>query len=66
LALGVGLAFLLEMRDKSIRTEQDIEALLGVPTLAQIPMAVDGNGRRKRGGKMGGKVTGTHPPSLTT
>lgn len=38
LGLGLGLIFLLEFRDKSLRTESDVEALLGLPTLALIPV----------------------------
>ena len=38
LALGVGLILLLEFRDKSIRTESDIELLLKLPTLAMVPV----------------------------
>jgi polysaccharide chain length determinant protein (PEP-CTERM system associated) len=37
LALGVALAVLLEMRDKSLRTEADISFYLGVPALAVVP-----------------------------
>lgn len=37
LALGLGLIVLLEMRDKSIRTETDIAFFLKVPTLAMVP-----------------------------
>jgi capsular polysaccharide biosynthesis protein len=36
LALGVGIVQLLEARDKSIRTRQDVETYLGVQTLAVI------------------------------
>ena len=36
LALGVGIVHLSEARDKSIRTRQDVEILLGVQTLAVI------------------------------
>ncbi len=38
LALGLALTLLLEMRDKSFRTESDIEALLKLPTLAMVPV----------------------------
>jgi polysaccharide chain length determinant protein (PEP-CTERM system associated) len=38
LALGLALVLLLEMRDKSFRTESDIEALLKLPTLAMVPV----------------------------
>jgi len=37
LVLGLFLAYLLEMRDKSLRNEKDIEACLGLPTLAMVP-----------------------------
>ena len=36
LALGAGLIKLAELRDKSLRGVRDVEALLGVPTLAVI------------------------------
>jgi polysaccharide chain length determinant protein (PEP-CTERM system associated) len=38
LALGVGIALLLEMKDKSLRTEGDIKFYLQTPTLALIPL----------------------------
>jgi polysaccharide chain length determinant protein (PEP-CTERM system associated) len=37
LALGIGLAFLLESRDTSFRTERDVEFALKLPVLAMIP-----------------------------
>lgn len=40
LALGVGLAFLIEYLDTSVKTMQDIEVALGVPVLAVIPKDV--------------------------
>lgn len=40
LALGVGLAFLIEYLDTSVKTMQDIEVALGVPVLAVIPRDV--------------------------
>ncbi len=51
LALGFGLALLMELRDKSLRTEQDIEFYLELPTLAQVPtvgehIPVNGDHRR--------------------
>ncbi|MFI8577879.1 YveK family protein [Rossellomorea aquimaris] len=36
LMLGVGLAFLLEFLDNTIKTEQEVEKLLGVPVLGSI------------------------------
>jgi polysaccharide chain length determinant protein (PEP-CTERM system associated) len=38
LALGLALTLLLEIRDKSFRSESDIEALLKLPTLAMVPV----------------------------
>jgi uncharacterized protein involved in exopolysaccharide biosynthesis len=37
LVLGFGFVLLLEMRDKSLRSESDVEACLQVPVLAWIP-----------------------------
>lgn len=36
---GVGLAFFLEYLDQTVRTEDDIETLLGLPVLSVIPVA---------------------------
>jgi len=45
LALGVGLVIVLEMSDKSLRCEQDVEVLLRVPMLAQMPLIDTGPGK---------------------
>jgi polysaccharide chain length determinant protein (PEP-CTERM system associated) len=37
LALGLGLAFLLEMKDTSLKTERDVEFALKLPVLAMVP-----------------------------
>lgn len=37
LMLGVGISFLLDYLDDTVKTEEDIEMLLGVPVLASIP-----------------------------
>lgn len=37
LAIGMGLAFLGEMRDTSIRTEQDVEFALRLPVIVMVP-----------------------------
>lgn len=43
LALGFGLAFMLELKDDSIRTEPDVEAVLELPTLIALPwVGLDG------------------------
>ena len=39
LLLGVGLAFLREYVDQSLRTEEDVQKYLGLPVLAVIPLA---------------------------
>jgi polysaccharide chain length determinant protein (PEP-CTERM system associated) len=38
LAIGGGIGFLLEFRDRSIRTERDVESALQLPTLALLPV----------------------------
>jgi polysaccharide chain length determinant protein (PEP-CTERM system associated) len=37
LTLALGISFLLEMRDNSLRSEKDVESLLQLPVLAMIP-----------------------------
>jgi polysaccharide chain length determinant protein (PEP-CTERM system associated) len=55
LMLGIGLAMLLELRDKSLRTEADVTAALELPVLSQVPwvgsdfQSGNGNGKRKFG-----------------
>ena len=54
LAIGLGLAFWLEFRDQSVRTEQDVLAILELPVLSQVPWVgveteeKNGSGKRKR------------------
>ncbi|MGA4718500.1 YveK family protein [Fictibacillus nanhaiensis] len=43
LMAGVGLAFLFEYLDNTIKNEQDIEALLGLPVLGVIPKITVGD-----------------------
>jgi hypothetical protein len=38
---------LLELKDKSIRNEADIEALLQLPTLALVPSVIESAGRSR-------------------
>ncbi|MEO7725023.1 MAG: hypothetical protein ABIU29_10140, partial [Chthoniobacterales bacterium] len=40
LVLGIGLAFFIEYLDTSVKTMDDVEALLGVPVLAIIPQNI--------------------------
>ena len=60
LALGVGIAFLLEFLDSSIRTEGDVQKVLQVPVLIAIPFVdvkgAGGNGRRKLPWRIGRKA----------
>ncbi|MFI5346040.1 MAG: GumC family protein, partial [Elusimicrobiota bacterium] len=44
LAVGVGLAFLIEMLDQSVRTQEDVENKLGLPFLGQIPLSAETKG----------------------
>ena len=39
LMTGVGLSFLMEYLDRSIRTEEDVERYLDLPVLSVIPKA---------------------------
>jgi polysaccharide chain length determinant protein (PEP-CTERM system associated) len=45
MVIGLAITLLLELKDKSIRTEADIEALLQLPTLALIPSVTESAGR---------------------
>ncbi len=51
LALGLGIALMVEMGDKALRDERDIEFFLALPTLALVPEISHENGSRngKRG-----------------
>jgi polysaccharide biosynthesis transport protein len=45
LFLGLGCIFLLEYLDRSLKTAEEAERVLGLPVLAVIPDVVDGGGR---------------------
>lgn len=57
LSLGFGIALWIELRDKSVRTEEDVIAVLELPVLSQMPWVgveaavTNGNGKRKLGFK---------------
>ncbi|MED4054182.1 Wzz/FepE/Etk N-terminal domain-containing protein [Niallia taxi] len=53
LFIGIGLAFLLEYLDNTVKTEQDIEKLLGVPVLGAITLIDDNFDARIRGTNTG-------------
>jgi capsular exopolysaccharide synthesis family protein len=59
-ATGVGLAFLMDYLDDSVRTSDDISRHLGLPTLALIPHS---NTNEKRG-LLAAKNGGAMPPSM--
>jgi capsular polysaccharide biosynthesis protein len=48
LGLGLGLALVLEMRDSSLRTEQDVEFSLRLPVLALIPAIEPASSKRPK------------------
>ncbi|HVN82669.1 MAG TPA: lipopolysaccharide biosynthesis protein [Terriglobia bacterium] len=47
LGLGLALAWLMEMRDKTLYTDKDVEACLGLPTLARVPTLFSGDKKQK-------------------
>ncbi len=55
LGLGLALAFFLEMKDTSFKTERDVEAVLQLPVLAMVPTveppSVKGSTRGRTGTK---------------
>ncbi|QJX64165.1 capsular biosynthesis protein [Niallia circulans] len=55
LLIGIGLAFLLEYIDNTVKTEQDIEKLLGLPVLGAITRIDENEEARIRGNN---KATG--------
>jgi polysaccharide chain length determinant protein (PEP-CTERM system associated) len=46
MALGFGLAFLIEVRDTSLKTEGDVEFTLHLPVLAMVPAIKSADGKR--------------------
>ena len=46
LFLGVGIVFVLEFFDRTIKTSEELESLLGLPTLTVIPDLEEGRGGR--------------------
>jgi polysaccharide chain length determinant protein (PEP-CTERM system associated) len=43
IVLGLGLALAIEMRDKALRDEKDVEFFLGAPVLALVPFIPNGH-----------------------
>src|SRR5271154_1700754 len=48
LALGLGLAFFIELKDSSFKTERDVELSLQLPVLAMIPAIEPANSKRTK------------------
>ncbi len=59
LALGIGITLLLELRDKTLRTENDVQHFLGLPTLATVPVINEWKDHSKRKGRPGKKAEAT-------
>ena len=51
LCLGIGMVVILEFRDKSVRTESDVEYYLKLPTLAMVPSIGGAAARRAPKGR---------------
>ena len=68
MGLGVGLAFLLEYIDYTIKTPEELDAVYGMPTLGVIGAFQAGNSRagNGKGGNPGDLVTLHHPRSPIT
>jgi capsular polysaccharide biosynthesis protein len=60
LAIGLGLALWLELRDKAIRTEGDVVAILELPTLVSVPWI----GAETGNGKYGKRASGEKPEKV--
>lgn len=48
LALGLGIAFLLELRDTSLKTDGDVDLYLRLPLLATIPAIKSASGKKRK------------------
>jgi polysaccharide chain length determinant protein (PEP-CTERM system associated) len=49
LALGLGMVFLMEMRDKTLRSDEDVLFYLRLPVLTHIPTVLpEGNGKPRK------------------
>lgn len=52
LGIGFGLALWLELRDKSVRTEADVLAIMDLPVLSQVPwVGVENDGKNGSGNR---------------
>src|SRR5579863_2132326 len=48
LGLGLGIAFLLEMKDSSFKTERDVEFALHLPVLAMVPEITPASAKKQK------------------
>jgi uncharacterized protein involved in exopolysaccharide biosynthesis len=48
LGLGLGIAFLLEMKDSSFKTERDVEFALHLPVLAMVPAIIPASDKTQK------------------
>ena len=51
LVAGIGLVFLLESLDDSVKSEEDVEEFLGIPVLGKVPKMTRKNLKKKNRGK---------------
>ena len=58
---GIGLVFLLESLDDSVKSEEDVEEFLGIPVLGKVPKMVRKNLKKKESGKTGIRKYGVKP-----
>lgn len=66
LALGIGITLLLEFQDKSLRTEDDVQHFLGLPTLAMVPLIGDRKGLKKQADRPADTGKAKLEPSVRT
>lgn len=65
LGAGIGLAFLLDYLDDSVRTSDDVTRHLGLPTLALIPHYLNTEKRKLLAGSTNGNGVGSHAALIT-
>ena len=63
---GIGLALWLELRDKSIRTEQDVRAALDLPMLVSVPWVGAGAAGKRASTASSRIVHGSQPREKET
>ena len=61
LALGIGLAFLIEYQDKTLKTPDQVEFYLRLPNLAAVPSFLRSESRTFGKPRITGKLTGALP-----